>query len=415
MALLVIGVDRFKDVNSAFDHAVGDSVLRQLSERLLVSAGAGVVARLAGDTFAVFQPTASVDPGSLARLVEGAGWAFMEPFLGGGSTPVRLSATVGVAWSRVGPGAAASLLRNAEIAMFRAKAERLPWTSYDPALDERSADRLTRIGELREAIAERQLVVYYQPIIDLITGRPVSVEALVRWHHPERGVIPPGDFIRLAEESGLIAALTELVVSMVIEQIRTCTTLGHELTCAINVSSRCLTDPACSRRLLDALAPVATAVTVEVTESVMADARAVATLEQFAAAGISSAIDDFGTGYSSLATLKTLPTTTLKIDRALIRDIERDPRDVELARGAVWLARSFGLNVIAEGIETEGAAARLREVGVAQGQGFWFAQPMPAADLAAWLDRSTDAFASEAGGASASGSARLGEEPSDHE
>lgn len=253
-------------------------------------------------------------------------------------------------------------------------------------LTQPAEDLVARIAELANAIHTRQLTVHYQPVVDLHTGRTLAVEALVRWQHPERGLVPPIEFISLAEDSGLISPLTQAVVDQVAEQLDVWRASGHELECAINISAHALTEAKSSEVLVQSLMRLAGRVTIEVTESVMVNEAAVAQIARLAAAGIPSAIDDFGTGYSSIGALKALPVGTLKIDRSLIKDIEADLRDFEVARGVVALAHSFGLNVIAEGIETEGAALRLLEAGVVQGQGFWFARPMPGELLTQWLN-----------------------------
>lgn len=248
------------------------------------------------------------------------------------------------------------------------------------------------VAELAAAIGEHQLTVHYQPIVDLRTGRTLAVEALARWRHPVRGFVPPLEFIELAETSGLIGAVTRAIVDQVREQLTVWRASGRDLECAINISPHALADEGNSEALVQSLIAMSGQVTVEVTESATASVEAVFQLTRLAAAGIPAAIDDFGTGYSCIGALKALPVGTLKIDRSLLKDIEFDRRDFDIAQGVVALARSFGLNVIAEGIETEGAAERLLEAGIVQGQGFWFARPMPAADLEHWLDSQPFSF-----------------------
>lgn len=239
--------------------------------------------------------------------------------------------------------------------------------------------------DLSVAIDERQLTVHYQPVVDMATGVAVSVEALVRWPDLERGMVPPAEFIPVAERSGSIMPLTALVIDIVTQDARSWREAGFCLPCAINVSAECFKDAAFTDWLLARLTGCAGAVTVEITESVLAEAATWAALERLAVAGVPSAIDDFGTGYSSLARIKLLPAKTLKIDRSLINDIAGDSRDFDIAVAVVALARSFGMDVIAEGIETEAAALRLLEAGVVHGQGFYFAHPMPPDNLKEWL------------------------------
>lgn len=383
VAVLVLGVDDFRDVNSGFGHGVGDTVLVHLAARLSARLSPGwSVARNASDEFAVLAPLQ--EPVSVEGCVRAIATVLDEPFAVGGDVRVQLSGSIGVAATTdtAGPG---DLLRNAEIAMYRAKHAGQRWAHFDAAVDGQATDRLRQVAELRAGIAAGQLEVHYQPVVDLGTGVVTSVEALVRWRHPRRGPVPPIDFVGLAERSGLIGELTEAVLAAVGEQARAWARAGRSLPCAVNLSLRCLVDPDVTDRLVDTLASLAGAVTVEVTESVLADERAVVVLERLAAAGVPCAVDDFGTGFSSLAAVKHLPVTTLKIDRAFTRDIDRDDRDLALVRAIVEMARALGLDVIAEGVETEQAAARLRSARVPHGQGYWFARPMPAGDLEAWL------------------------------
>ena len=247
------------------------------------------------------------------------------------------------------------------------------------------ARRLRNVGELAQAITTGQLEVHYQPVVDILSGEVASVEALVRWRHPTRGLVSPDEFVPLAEECGLITELTEFVARTAIEQVAAWALAGRTLRCAINLSGASLADPAASARLVGLLRRHARSITVEVTESVLCDAHAVGVLRELAAYGIDIAIDDFGTGYSSLAALKDLPASTMKIDRTFLCDVDTDARARAVVHAIVQLAHALGLDVVAEGVETEAVAAVLHAQGVRAAQGFLYARPMPADLLDKWL------------------------------
>ena len=249
----------------------------------------------------------------------------------------------------------------------------------------RLADRLRAIGELGQAITTGQLEVHYQPVVDLVTGELLSVEALVRWRHPVRGLVAPDEFVPLAESCGLITELTEFVVRTAIDQTEEWAREGRPVRCAVNLSASSLCDARWSARLVALLRNRARYVTVEVTEGVLADERAIGVLRELAGYGIDVALDDFGTGYSCLAALRDLPLRTLKIDRSFLAGIDEDERAASVVAIVIQLAVVLGLDVVAEGIETEAVADVLRGYGVRKAQGFLFARPMPAAELAAWL------------------------------
>jgi EAL domain-containing protein (putative c-di-GMP-specific phosphodiesterase class I) len=257
----------------------------------------------------------------------------------------------------------------------------------DPALapDMLAARLVLAVGELSQAITTGQLEVYYQPVVDMPTGQVTSVEALVRWRHPVRGLVQPDEFIPLAEACGLMTALTEHVLRAAVRQTATWAAAGRPLRCAINVSVSSLRDPLASAELVSMLRDHADAITVEVTESVLADRVTVAALRGLADAGVDIAIDDFGTGYSCLATLKDVPATTLKIDRSFLHHITSDDRAMAVVEAIVHLADALGLDIIAEGVETEAVAGLLRTCGVRKAQGFLYARPAPAAELSSWL------------------------------
>ncbi|GLY99888.1 hypothetical protein Acsp02_71410 [Actinoplanes sp. NBRC 103695] len=390
VVMLTLGLNDLRgDIRVAFGTAAGDAVMGELATRLTGLDRLGWrVTRIDEGVFAALAPASGAGPDDpVTRLIS----VLTDPAKAGQDIRVQLAASVGVASWSAGPASGPALLRGARSAMHTANSGHWSWALYDASARDQAGDRSgpaaeLRVAELRVAIAAGQLEVHYQPIVDLRTGQAVSVEALVRMRHPVRGLVPPAEFIDLAERYGLISAVTTVVLDTVAEQAHAWARAGRSLPCAVNLSVVCLVDPAYCERLVTTLAALTGLVTVEVTESAMADERAITVLRRLAAAGVECQIDDFGTGYSCLASLKGLPATVVKIDRAFIADIETDVRDLAIVKAILNLANELGLNVIAEGIETQPVVDLLLAAGVVRGQGYWFARPMPAADLDAWLD-----------------------------
>lgn len=388
-AVLLLDVDGFRDVNDALGHAVGDDLLRRLSDRLSETvADRGTLVRLGGDEFAVLVP--DPDRQELTTLGDELLGAVRRPFDLSG-LDVAVDGSVGVA---VGPQDGAdtdALLRSADLAMYRAKRRGGGCTFFDPVLDLSQQQRLTLVTDLRAATSAGSFVLHYQPVVDLVTGEVRSVEALVRWPHPYRGLIPPCEFVELAEQTGLIVPLTEWVVAEAARATRAWVAAGLDVRCAVNLSPLALGAEQVADRLLPHLAAHRDVLTVEVTESALVSEQARRTLVRLVEAGLTCAIDDFGTGYASLAALKTFPVSTLKIDRELVQDLDESDDDVAIIRAVVDLARARELTVIAEGVETPQAADRLRNAGVGLAQGFHFGPPMPAEELLPWLDARAEA------------------------
>jgi len=283
------------------------------------------------------------------------------------------------------------LLQHADVALYLAKHDRLQVVSYSPALDTFSPSRLSLLGDLRDAVEQPdQIVLYYQPQADLATGRIVGVEALVRWRHPQRGMISPDVFVPLAENTGIIRSLTWLVLRTALEQNRRWAADGLELRVSVNISARSLLDTGfpedVSRLLADSGVPT-DRLNLELTETaIMTDAdRALTILEDLAARGIALSIDDFGTGYSSMAYLKHLPVQELKIDHSFVTHLDTDARDAAIVRSTLSLARNLGITVVAEGVETEAVRRQLRDLGCSVMQGYLLAKPMPASAVAGWM------------------------------
>lgn len=388
LAILVLDIVGLRHVNSAFGHLAGDAVLVEMAERLdHLFPHEGTVARLGGGAFALLtRVPATGDASSLEHVVGAVQSEVTAPYVRQEGPPVAVAVVIGVATERVGLASAASLLHGAELAMYRAKGSVSSWAAYRAELDEPACGGLAEAAALRSGISSGGLTLHYQPVVDLTTGQVHSVEALVRWKHPERGLLQPADFLPLAERFGLMGELTEAVVAQVAEQVHLWRQAGRSLVCGVNLTGPCLTDPRSGERLVTALCGLRGSVTVEVVESVMADAAALRVLERLVDAGVGCAIDDFGAGRTNLAGLTTLPARTLKLDRSLIGDTVQDPREVDVVHAVVRLAQALGRDVVAEGIETQVAANLVRTAGVHLAQGYLWGRPMPAAVLETWLE-----------------------------
>jgi diguanylate cyclase (GGDEF)-like protein len=386
-AVMLLDLDRFKDVNDTLGHAHGDELLRQVGPRLLAVLRAGdTVARLGGDEFAILLPCVEREAiGVVAgRVVE----ALERPFEIDG-VMVDIGASVGVARYPDHGEDVGTLLQRADTAMYRAKEAGGRWESYEAADDGHSRGRLALVGELRRALERGELVVHYQPKADVVSGEMRGVEALVRWSHPERGMLAPDEFIPLAEQTGLIGALTRWVVDDALRQVAAWRAEGMNLSVAVNLSARTLLDPSLPeqvRGILRRHGLEGPALELEITESsLMADpARAREILGRLRDLGVRLAIDDFGVGHSSLAYLGRLPVDDIKVDRSFVLGMEEDEHDATIVRSTIELARSFGLGTIAEGVETTAAWRRLAAMGCDRVQGYLLSPPMPGADVPSW-------------------------------
>ena len=390
--LLLIDLDRFKDVNSALGHRLGDLLLRQVGQRLRGALRASdTVARLSADEFAALLPGADLSGATLAavKLLD----AIQQPMLLEGHN-VELSAGIGIALFPEHGEDADSLLRHADVAMETAKRDGDGYMLYSAAQDrEDIPGRLTLVGELRRAIEQRELVLYYQPKIDVRRGRISGVEALVRWRHPERGLVPPDQFIPLAEQTGLIKSLSRWVLDEALRQCHIWDEAGLTLAVNVNLSMWNLHDPRLPEIVAELLAAwqvPAERLWLEITESaVMANpARAMQVLERLRALGVRIAIDDFGTGYSSLGHLKRLPVDELKVDKSFVMDMAADSSDAAIVRSTIDLAHNLGLEVVAEGVEDRTTMDLLTSLHCDGAQGYYLSRPLPAEDLTRWLDDS---------------------------
>ena len=392
VAALFLDVDQFKVVNDSIGHAAGDELLVQVAQRLQAVVRSGdTLARIGGDEFIIVcEGVADADVELLgARVAE----AVRAPFtLDGREVAVTLSGGI----ARAGPGAdAESLLRDADAAMYQAKGRgRNCVAVFDDAMHRRATQRLNTELQLRHAVERSELVVYYQPLVDLPTGRVTGVEALVRWQHPVRGLLSPGAFMDLAEDTGLVVGIGEWVLNQALHQTqrwRSSLPGAGALSVAVNLSARQVAEPGLTdvvQRALVASGVDAAAVHLEMTESVVMNDGAVyiEVLTALRELGVGLSVDDFGTGYSSLSYLKRLPVDTLKIDQSFVDGLGGpDPHDRSIVVAVLSLAAALGLDVVAEGVETAAQARELLALGVRSAQGYLWAQPVPADELTAWL------------------------------
>lgn len=388
VALLTMDIDRFKEINDTFGHHHGDVLLQEVSTRLLnVLNENTTVARLGGDEFALLVPIISEQ--CVQYVVSKLAAVFEEPFVVA-EQPLLIQVSIGAALYPTHGSDALTLLRRADVAMYNAKATHLRYMLYDPASDTYSPRRIALIDALRKAITNNELRLYYQPKVELQTGKVHSVEALVRWQHPEFGFVPPDQFIPLAEQTGLIAPLTLWVLETAIRQCSLWSQAGLELSIAVNLSMWDLRDatlPNTILALLDRYAVSPRLLHVELTESVVMNdvERTLDTLNRLAQLGIEIAIDDFGTGYSSLAYLKRMPITELKIDRSFVMQMADVEVDATIVQSTVTMAHSLGLKVVAEGVEDEKTWHLLANFHCDTAQGYYMSRPVAPQDLEKWL------------------------------
>jgi diguanylate cyclase (GGDEF)-like protein len=389
-ALLLIDLDKFKEVNDTLGHACGDQLLAQVGPRLLTAAlrENDTVARLSGDEFAVLLPDIP-DVDAAVAIAERVLTALHATFPVGG-TSADIAASIGIALAPDHGTTPTELLRHADTAMYEAKEAASGVAVYEPDRGQRAPTRFGLLGELRRALDRGELVVYYQPKINLDTRCLHGVEALVRWIHPTRGELLPAEFIPVAETTGLIHRLTDYVLDIALAQAREWSQAGLDVPVAVNLSTRCLHDAGLPRRIIGALdrhQVSADLLCLEITESaIMHDPdSALQVLGELADAGIRLSLDDFGTGYSSMTYLRQLPVTELKVDRSFVLDLATGEADAVLVRSAVDLGHNLGLSVVAEGVENAVTLQALEDLGCDMAQGFYVARPMPATAFAEWV------------------------------
>ncbi|HLY63985.1 MAG TPA: EAL domain-containing protein [Chloroflexota bacterium] len=387
--LLLLDLDRFKEVNDGLGHFAGDELLRQIGPRLRAALRqSDTVARWGGDEFMILLPDARhIDAASVAaKLLE----ALEAPFQVGRHS-IRIGASAGVVMFPEDGADVETLIRRADLAMYRAKRDGGGWALYASEEDQ-GGQRILLSAALRAAIDRSELELNYQPKVSLASGCSSSVEALARWHHPDRGQIPPGIFIPLAEQTGTITALSHWVLNQAARQARDWQRAGLNLSIAVNLPMRSLRDVRLPEHLQDVLTRhevPAAQLKLEITESmIMAEPeRTIAVLTAVAAMGIQLSVDDFGTGYSSLAHLARLPVSEIKIDKSFVIGMDTEPRNALIVRSTIDLAHNLGLRVVAEGVERREVMDELAQLGCDEVQGYFLARPMPAAAMASWATR----------------------------
>jgi len=400
LALLLLDLDRFKEINDTLGHQVGDLLLRDVAKRLMAPLRqTDTIARLGGDEFAVLLP-AVTDLARAQRVASRIRRSLDQPFQLE-SLSLEVGISIGIAMFPDHAEDDDKLLQCADVAMYAAKKAQSDMELYDSCKDQNSVRHLTLSGELRQAIESGQLSFHYQPKLDLTDGQIHQVEALARWNHPKLGFIPPEEFILQAERTGLIQSLILWEFDTALGQIALWRERGLDLGVAINLSAGNLhheTLPGVVAEMLDKWRVEPARLTLEVTESaIMIDPqRAEDVLARLDDIGLRLSIDDFGTGYSSLASLKSMPVDELKIDKSFVIQMTADSNDEAIVRSTIELAHNLGLKVVAEGVESAEHIALLRGLGCDLGQGFFIGEPLPGADLAAWLRRGTESAAETA-------------------
>jgi diguanylate cyclase (GGDEF)-like protein len=389
IGVAVINFDRFRRINEHLGYSVGDAVLTKMAARLAaVPSVNSAVARLAADQFAAFtrlRDAASLQAWGTSLVMALADPVFVE------AQPIDITATLGLALAAAGAASVDELMRCADLALEHARREKRALAVYEEALKPAARDQLSLLGELRRAVERDELRLFFQPKIELDTGRVAGAEVLLRWQHPVRGLLSPADFIPFAEQTGFIRRLTRWTLDHAIAQGALWQRAGKALGLAVNISADDIADARLDSRIAGMLTrhqlPPAL-LTLELTESGFIEdpARALRMLDAIAALGVSLSIDDFGTGYSSLSQLARMPVHEVKIDRSFVQGLESDPEFAPVVRSAIDMGHGLGLKVVAEGIETEKSAHRLRDFGCDVAQGYLYAKPMPLAAFETWIE-----------------------------
>jgi diguanylate cyclase (GGDEF)-like protein len=385
--VMLMDLNHFKEINDTLGHHEGDRLLQEVGTRLRATLRADdTVARLGGDEFAIVLRGAA-DPDAVAESLLAR---LREPFVVDGTT-LQVSGSIGLARHPEHGADVETLMQRADIAMYAAKAASSGHAVFDAGQDNNSLRRLRLAADLSGAIERGELRLAYQPKAELRTGRIVGVEALVRWEHPALGSLEPAEFVPIAEQTGMIIALTSAVLDAALERVAAWRALGHELSIAVNLSARSFLDARLADEIPELLAArglPAGCLELEITESMLMHdpQRAQETLERLAAIGVGLSVDDFGTGFSSLAHLKRLPVDTIKIDKSFVLDMTADEADEAIVRSTIELAHNLGLGVVAEGVESAETWVRLAALGCDLAQGYHLARPLPAPGLLALLE-----------------------------
>jgi diguanylate cyclase (GGDEF)-like protein/PAS domain S-box-containing protein len=391
-ALLLVDMDKFRQIVEGIGLPAGDQILRAIAERLTAPVKHNdTVARLAADIFALVLPGLT-DGEAVDRVAGRLMQALRQPYFVDGS-PIRLHASIGITLCPSDGTDAPSLLRHAELAVDKAKAAGgNTAVFFDPTLAEAAEQRRHLENDLRQAIRDQHFVLFYQPVVDLRDGRLIGAEALIRWQHPVRGLVAPDSFIPIAEQTGLINEIGLWVLDSACRQLLAWQQAGHDYQVSLNVSGRQIPEGLSPTALAEAIRRHGIAprkLALEITEGVLLDDidKAQAWLAAVHALGVRVYMDDFGTGFSSLSYLKRFPVDVLKVDKSFVRDMQSNDSDRPLVAGIVAMARSLGLAVVAEGVESPDHVQLLREMGCQFAQGYHFSRPVPAADFPAAADR----------------------------
>jgi diguanylate cyclase (GGDEF)-like protein len=390
LSVLLMDLDRFKEVNDTLGHDVGDRLLAEIGPRLASCVGPdGLVARLGGDEFAVLPAPRTGDRAKLERIAAELLSSVQHPFFTE-ELSIDVGASIGVvSFPRDGEDVN-TLMRHADVAMYKAKRSQSGCKFYEPAYDNNSLQRLSVLSDVRRALESGEIVVHFQPIVDFDHRRVSGAEGLVRWQHPERGLLSPAAFVPLVEQTGLIRPLTRRVLDLSLAECARWRRAGYDLSVAVNLSVRNLLDrdlPSLIPRLLATYGLTPDALKLEITESMlMSDPdRVLATVKRLSALDVRLSVDDFGTGYSSLAVLRELPINELKIDRSFVTPMLSDESDLIIVRSTINLGHDLGLRIVAEGVEDEETVNRLSELGCDLVQGFHLSKPLEPAAFGDWM------------------------------
>ena len=390
VAVLLMDLDQFKYVNDTLGHEIGDLLLREVGTRLreAVKRPGCTVARLGGDEFAILLPG---EWSAGAQRIAGALLHALEAPMTVGGHVVDVRASLGIAACPEHGHESSTLMRQADIAMYAAKRHNRGVVVWDERYSQQGHDRLSLMSDLRKAVDGNELSLLYQPKVSLVGGQDHHVEALLRWNHPTRGVVPPIDFIPFAEQIGYIRAITQWVLARAIAQCATWRAEGLPINVSINLSARDVMDETLPDRvvaLLQMHGCAAQWIALEITESAILDdaGHAVENLKRLSALGCKLAIDDYGTGYSSLAYLRRLPLDELKIDKSFVIGMIRDASDNVIVRSTIDLAHNMGLAVVAEGVEDEATLERLHTLGCDLVQGYFLSRPLAPDLVAGWMN-----------------------------
>jgi diguanylate cyclase (GGDEF)-like protein len=388
--VMLCDLDRFKEINDTLGHHFGDELLRDLGPRLEEAIGPdGLVARLGGDEFAVLPGENTADPDELEALARRLMECVQQP-VGVDELLLEVGVSIGIARFPRDGHDPHSLLRSADVAMYAAKEAHAGCKVYAAALDRHSVRKLSVLSEFRRALDSDEIVVFYQPIMQMGGTRVHGAEALVRWQHPELGLLPPSDFMPIVEQTGLIGPMTRHVLARAVAQCAAWRQAGQALTVSVNLSVRNLLDPDLASLIADLLTIYRldpAALELEITESMlMSDPdRSLITLTRLSQLGVGLSVDDYGTGYSSLANLRRLPIDELKIDRSFVSPMLSDESDLIIVRSTINLGHDLGLKVVAEGVEDEATLHRLEGLGCDLAQGYHFSKPLPPEAFNKWM------------------------------